>query len=360
MKLSSTIVVVFVFFNSYLFSQTPNYNPCDGVFLPVFEKLSVNTDKQYLEKLRYIYSSTSETEFSSRNSSSGNLIASGYGSAAYNSDKSKVEKIYSSYDSQEDYSLSVTDKLTLNGTFSRTENVQQAIDAWQTCIAIRSNIPALELLEQSDSIVQVRFRMYPTMCRKGSDKVAITGITAVNLTLLPENTIKINDKIKYDGTYTLIFRRKNLDKASVAIDLEEGIIIPVNVPAFDNQPKYKTIKESKTIEFRVDANISENWLELTNPNGSKQPRVTYGNTKGRYLIPFPVFTNLNAQKVTITDHFYEHATGAWFGFTKGEISIKDGLLYLSACKILTGHSPIRGKLKVFYEQEKQICIANCP
>lgn len=341
-----------------LFSFEKSANSCEPILSIVYQKLSLKSDKEYLEKLNYLYEATSQQDLNTRRSSTLGISVPDYGTLNWGSNKSKVQSIYRKYRTQVDYSLNYDEKIELLETYSRSEDVQVIADRWLSCIGITNNTPFLHLDYNDDSTVIVSFRMQPNDWNSPNDKVRVTNITFPdNLTLIKGDLR--GQRIKYSGTYTLKFKRKNLNHATIIVDLEKGNVLPVNVPAIIKAPVFVTelIKESK--QFKVEINVSANWMNITSPNGSVQ-KVTFKNQdRSHYRLTFNVKTILKNPDAVVYDYYYSPTTGGLGDFQKKGVKIEpDGTLSLD-CYMVTGAKKMKGTFNIYYGISRSICVANC-
>ncbi|WP_430402793.1 hypothetical protein [Fluviicola sp.] len=335
-------------------------NTCDGVLAVVYQKLSLKTDKEYLEKLNYLYESTSQQDLNSRKGSSLGISVPDYGSLSWGSNKSKVRKLYEKYKTQVNYSLSYNEVIELNETYSRSEDVEKAVDAWTACVRDTYKIPYLRYTESSDSTLMVEFEMQPNQYRGPRDKVRVTDIVfSDNLTFVKANFSK-NGKIRYSGTYTLKFKRKNSGKAFVKVDLEEGKIIPVEIPSNKPLPTWGTETVKESYQYDVDINVSANWMRFTAPDGSVQTIKFKNQDRSHYRLSFNIKTILKNPKAVIYDYYYSPTKGGLGDYQKQGIKLEpDGTLSVD-CYMVTGSKKMTGKFTIFYGISKLVCKANCP
>lgn len=346
-----------------IFSQnsTKNYiNTCDGVLSVVYQRLSLRTDKEYLEKLNYLYESTSQEDLNNRRSSSLGITVPDYGTLTWGSNKSKVKKIYNKYKTQINYSLSYNEIIELNETYSRSEDVEKAINAWTSCVRESYKIPYLRYTEALDSTLKIEFDMEPNQFRGPRDKVRVTDIVfSDNLTLLSSN-FKKNDKIRYSGTYNLKFKRKNTGKAFVQVDLEEGKIIPLEIPSNKLEPEWVTETVKESYQYKVDINVSANWMKFTAPDGSVQTIKFKNQDRSHYRLSFNIKTILKNPEAVVYDYYYSPIKGGLGDFQKKGIKLEpNGTLSLD-CYMVTGSKKMTGTFNIFYGVSKLVCKANCP
>ncbi len=335
-------------------------NTCDGVLSVVYQKLSLRTDKEYLEKLNYVYEASSQQDLNYRRSSSLGITVPDYGTLTWGSNKSKVQKIYNKYKTQVNYSLNYNEIIELNETYSRSEDIEKAINAWTSCVRDAYKIPYLRYTEDSDSTLKVEFEMEPNQFRGPRDKVKVTDIVfSDNLTLLSSN-FKKNGKIRYSGTYNLKFKRKNTGKAYVQVDLEEGKIIPIEIPTNKPEPVWVTEIIKESYQFKVDINVSANWMNITSHDGAVQ-KVTFKNQdRSHYRLTFNVKTILKNPDAVVYDYYYSPTKGGLGDFQKKGVKIEpDGTLSLD-CYMVTGAKKMTGTFNIFYGISKLVCKANCP
>lgn len=335
-------------------------DPCAGALSVVYQKISVRTDKEYLEKLQYLYESTSQQELNNRRGSSLGITVPDYGTLNWGSNKAKVQKLYNKYRTQVNYSLAYTELMELNETYSRSEDVQHALNAWNTCIKDTYKVPYLSYVSNDDSSVVASFEMNPNQFRGPDDKVKVTDIVySDNLRLLSSN-FKKGGKIKYSGTYNLMFKRTSNAKAFVRVDLEEGKIVPVEIPKIIDSPVIvaETVKE--TYQYNVDINVSANWMKFTAPNGSVQTITFPDQSRNPYKLSFNVKTILKNPDAKVEDYFYSPIKGGLGDFRKRGVKIEsNGNLSLD-CYLVTGAKRMTGKFTVLYSTTKLVCKANCP
>ncbi len=332
---------------------------CDAAFSVVYQKLSLKTDKDYLEKLNYLYESSSQEDLQNRRSSSAGFSVPDFGAFNWGSNKSKVKSIFKKYKTKIDYSLSYNEKIELNETYTRSEDVENSLNAWTECIKITNDIPYLELLGQSDSTVTVFFELKTNPFRNNGDKVKVRDIS------FSENLVLINDriegkKIEYGERYTLTFKRKDPYKAFVIVDLDEGYnIIPINIPAIEKDPVTVTRIINMTYECNIEINLPKNWLKVTTLEGELIGTQKFPNQKSPYKINFVVKTKLKNPESVIFSCYYTSTKGlAEFKF-KRTILENDGTLSLD-CYLATSQKYMTGKLTILYGITQEVCVANCP
>lgn len=343
------------------FTENQEYvNSCDGVLAVAYQKLSLKTDKEYLEKLNYLYESTSQQDLNSRRGSALGITVPDYGSLSWGSNKSKVRKLYKKYKTQVNYSLSYNEVMELNETYSRSEDVEKVVNAWTSCVRDTYKIPYLQYREADDGSLIVEFEMQPNQYVGPDDKVRVTDIVfSDNLTFV-SSSFKKNNKIRYSGAYTLKFRRKDEGKAFVKVDLEAGKIIPVEIPSVKKDPVWKkeTIKDS--YQYNVEINVSANWMRFTAPDGSIQTVTFKNQDRKHYRLSFNIKTILKNPEAVIYDCYYSAITGGVGDFRNLGTKIGlDGALSID-CYMVSGAKKMTGKLTVFYGISKLVCKANCP
>jgi len=341
-------------------ANTAKYiNTCDGVFSVVYQKLSLKTDKEYLEKLNYLYEATSQQDLQNRRSSSLGISVPDYGTLSWGSNKSKVKSVFNKYRTQVDYSLSYNEHIELSETYTRSEDVENALKAWTDCIRITNNIPYLQLQEQSDSSAIVFFQMMPNLWREANDKVKVKDITFSENLILTKGDIK-GRKIKYSSRNALTFKRKNLEKASIIVDLDEGFnVIPINIPSRKKIAVIETRIVKDVYQCNVEIDLPANWMKITLPNGEVQPTITFPNQRSPYKINFKIKTTLKNVDAFIEDCFYTSTTGLADFKNNGVKLEKDGTLSID-CFLATSQRYMTGKITILYGIKKEVCVANCP
>lgn len=330
---------------------------CDGAFSVVYQKLSLKTDKEYLEKLNYLYESTSQSELQSRRSSSLGINVPDYGTLDWSSKKAKFKSVYNKYKNQIDYSLTYNEHIELFETYTRSEDVEKALDAWTKCNWITNKVPYLELQDQSDSTVMVFFQMMPNLFRNASDKVRVKDISfSENLELI-KGDIK-GRKIRYDSRNVLVFKRKNTKRASVVVDLDEGFqIMPINIPAVLKEIVYDNVVVKEMYECKVDINAKKSTLIFTHNDGTIQKLTFKEQNRSRQKWNFTAKTQLKNNECTIYDCYI---IGGVTRFEKKGIELEnDGTLSID-CFLETGPKIMSGKFVIVYGRMKRICVENCP
>ena len=338
-------------------TESKYLNGCDGAFSVVYQRLSLKTDKEYLEKLNYLYESTSHSELQSRRSSSLGINVPDYGTLDWSSKKAKFKSVYNKYKNQVDYSVTYNEHIELFETYTRSEDVENALNAWTKCNWITNKVPYLELQDQSDSTVMVFFQMMPNLFRDASDKVRVKDISFSENLKLIKGDIK-GRKIRYDSRNVLTFKRKNLKKASVIVDLDEGFqIMPINIPAVERIIKYDTIVVKETYETKVDINAKTSTLLFTHNDGTTQKLTFKEQNRSRQKWNFTAKTQLKNNECTIYDCYI---IGGVTRFEKKGIKLEtDGTLSID-CFLETGPKIMSGKFVIVYGRMKRICIENCP
>jgi hypothetical protein len=338
-------------------TESKYLSSCDGAFSVVYQKLSLKTDKEYIEKLKYLYESTSQSELQSRRSSSLGINVPDYGTLDWDSKKDKFRSVYKKYKNEVDFSLTYNEHIELIETYSRSEDVENALDAWIDCIKITNNIPYLQLEEQSDSSVIVFFQMMPNPYRGPNDKVKVKDITFSENLILIKGDIK-GTKIKYNDRKTLTFKRKNLDKASVIIDLDEGFqIIPLKIPAIKKDIRCETKVITEMYEAKIEINAKTSTLIFTHNDGTTQELKFKEQNRSRQKWNFKAITKLKNTESVIYDCYI---IGGITQFQKKGIILEpDGTLSID-CFLETGPKIMSGKFVIVYGLTKKICVENCP
>ncbi len=353
-----------------------NYmNVCEGPLDRVYQYLSLKTDKEYIEKLHYLYEATSQQDLDKRRASSFDLDVPGYGTAKWRDNKSKVQKIYNKYKNEIDVSINNNEKVELFETYSRDGDLKVATDGWLECIIITNGVPYLKKLPSSDSTLIVSFNLQPSIHNDTKDKVRVTNITfSDNLILTQGGEIK-GKKITYSGTdHTLTFKRMDLEKATVLVSLEKGRIAPIVVPAIKKPietPVYEFVTDQEIYQGNMDIKFKEGIIKITDLDGSSQeinfkPKTIkighFATAKLHQTQPlnFNIKTKLKNPDAFINDYYYVPITGGMKEFVKKGVKLEnDGTISLD-CYIKPGGYDMSGKFTILYSSTKKVCVKNCP
>lgn len=329
--------------------EAKNYvNGCDGVFSIVYQKLSLKSDKHYLETLNYLYESKDQTQLDERRKSAIGISVPDYGVGSWKDNKSKVKTIYSQHRNEVQYSLSSYELLELNEVFSRSEDVEKAIIAWNSCIAQTSQVPHLIVRHNDSSTVIVSFKMFRNDFVNSWSRVKVRKIIYSDNLILEDNSLE-GKRIKYTGEYTLKFIRKNRSEASINVDLEKGNIIPVTVPALPRN--CETIMEEKIYVAKADINVKKSRLIITSPEGIEQLLQFKEQNRSRHKWRFKVKTKLKNNEAVIQDYFI---TGVTRFVKEGVIVEPDGTLTLD-CWLQTASKVTIEKFVIIYSQSSTLC-----
>jgi hypothetical protein len=283
-----------------------------------------------------------------------------YGTLDWGSNKAKVQRLYSKYKTQINYSLDYKEVLELNETYSKSEDVANALNAWNNCIRDTYKVPYLSYMTNEDSSILVSFEMQPNQFRGPNDKVKVTDIAfSSNLELLSGN-FKKGGKIKYSGTYNLQFKRKDKKSGFVRVDLEEGKIISTEIRRIVDSPVYVSEVVKETYKFDVEIDVSANWMKFRAPNGSIQTIKFRDQSKNPYKLTFNVKTILKNPEAKIDDYFYSPVSGGLGDFKKKGVIIEPNGLLSVGCYLVTGAKKMKGKFTILYSSTKQVCKENCP
>lgn len=334
-------------------------NSCGEVLTTVFQKLSVHSHKEYLQKLSYLYEATSQQDLESRKGSALGIDVPDYGSLSWGSNKTKVNTLTSKYKSQGTFTLSTDELLKLSQVYTRSADVLSAHDKWLGCIEVTNGIPRLREQLNSDSEVIVYFKMKPNAYRDGSDRVKVRNVNYSGNLVITKGDLT-GKKITYNGDYTLTFKRKNGQKATVSVDLEEGSILPVDIGAVTKEPVMvmETVKNS--YQCNVEINVSANWMKIKSPGGAEQ-RVTFANqSRNPYKLRFNVNTKLKNPQAKILDCFYTPASGGIGDFRMKGVKLNGNNTLSVDCYMVTGGKRMKGKFTILYSETKEVCKANCP
>lgn len=342
---------------SLLFEAEESYaNPCDAVLQVVFQKLSITSHKTYLETLHYLYQSENQKQLDERRKSSVGISVLNYAEGSWNDNKTSITQIMNKYREQRDYSLQTEEMLVLNSTYSRKEDVEKAITAWNNCVAGQQRIPFLREQHNDESTVIVSFRMFPNEYTHSWERVRVKKITYSNNLELVEGGIIEGRTIPYKGEYTLKFNRKNLKKASISVDLEKGNIIPITIASLDS-PEYTTVWVTETSEAKVYINAKNSTLRIKFPDGRDTTMRFREQNRSRQKWNFRVNTNLNYKEAIIVDYYI---VGGLAQFIKDYPIIGPKGNLILPCFLETAPKIMTGKFVIVYKVPKTICVANCP
>lgn len=343
-----------------LASRTYAQNDCAKVFDVVKQSISVKTDKQYLENLNTLYSATSQQDLDTKSKSSVGISIPKYGVGDWYHNKSKVQKISNKYEGKSEYSLSKDEILELNETFSRTEDVQAAIKAWNSCIVETYGTIYLELNHNDDSTVIVSFLMKTNDFKGPDDKVKVTNISySSNLTLIKGDIT--GKKINYVSVNTLTFKRSDSNQAKVLVDLAVGNIIPIEIPKVTKEilpPVYEKRIVQQTYQVRCKINRDANWIKII--RGDHTRTIKFPN-QGRehYILEFKIPTTLKNKKHKIKNCFYTPDVGGITDFKFKDVIINSNGTLSINCYLVTGANLMSGYFTIVYEISEWICVANC-
>jgi hypothetical protein len=332
-------------------------HPCKDAFTPVYTHLSVSSDKDMVQKLHHVYSATTQQEYESRRSGSGNVGVFDFGSAGYSDSKRKIENLYSKIQNTTDYELDYAERLDVLQSFSRPEDVELSLRAWGNCMASYYNLPHLELMNQSkeDSSVSVKFTMKPIQCTWRKSAKVLSIMPSSNLTL---DTTTLGDRAAYFTDYYFEFKRKNFDKASLAISLDGIRVNPLFIPRINNDSVMAEVIIEKELVIAITQDVSGNKIRVT-PQGSPTQTITFGNqSKKNYKLTLKINTTIpndaNVKSVSLvpSSGYYKQ-----FKF-EGIRQNPNGTITIN-CYTLTGSKKMKGKIEVAYTVKERRCVSNC-
>jgi hypothetical protein len=331
---------------------------CKEAFSNLYQYHSVNSDRSYLNKVYTYYNTTYERNQSSDRNSSGFIAMSG-GLGEFNDNKKKVDKIYKKYEGVTDFTLSIDEKLELTSVYTREGDVKIAYEKWIECIKLICGKKSfLEIVDVTDSIVIVGLKMHPpSESTPSNSKVKVRQIVYNPQILeLFESNIPKNNKIEWRGSYTIKFKRLLNSATIVGIDLEKEKILPVSVSPIG--PICDTDIVSGKIDYRIEANISKNWLYVYNPDGSLQlPTTWFKNQGGKdYYIEFNVLTSSLPKDAKITDSYFTKSSGKPYNFHFSKF-VNDNTNNQSYTEnsIKSKHRPFTGTYTIYYTYKEIRC-----
>jgi hypothetical protein len=331
---------------------------CANAFKPVISLLKAKTNKEYLEKLKFVYESTSQKELEKRSRSAGGIKLPRHGSASFKANKGKVYNVYKGHQGQQDFDFSYQEQMALTSTYTQSAAFIGTVEAWQNCVSETYRIPFIYLIGHTKDSVFLKFKINTNDLERSNRKIKVTCVNVLNLKLV-SSTIPSDSIVVTNSTYLLRFARPIAGEALVSIDLSDGVMHAKHIPAFASAPMFETQKEYGRLDFTIESNIYPGWLKVLNPDGTLQSVIEFPDEDNDYHIHFKVKTGSHNPDTRITSYQYINQSGA-IRFQKplGLKIEQDGTLSL-AYYIVTGHVPVTGKLTVLYTVSKEVCVANC-
>lgn len=360
MKVVDTLVNVIPPDNSFNNFKGSNVNlvgHCDEPLEQEFNKVNVNSEKDYVLKLYEIYNSEIEyNKFKSNNSNLG--VLSTYGSLDFENKKKSITATHEKYMHETFVGLDYSEKLAISKVFASDATIQMRLEAWNNCNALNAGKPYLDIIDNSEGEIALTLDLPPN--RQGTKKTKVLSIQHSSNMEAVNFPLKEGDKVKYGNPYNFKMTRKDIKSGWFSVSLEKEIPLTIQIPAIIKEPVVESYEVNEMVNFSLIGNVSDNYIDCTMPNGEVK-KLGFKNQHGpSYNLSLEIETPLtNTNGTKITDAFYKPGVGGM------KTSIYQGYKVSADNKLIlcfylkTSKKKFSGTLSIVYQIVKQRCIANC-